>query len=81
MKVVLEQQSMIYSILVDVTTEWNSDGTPRTFDEKEYTLYVSEERQGCAQYELVDEDGQLVDDDDLLEEIIEEVNDLPTLGF
>jgi len=66
MKVVLEQQSMIYSI---------------ELDDKNLTLYVSEERQGYAQYELVDEDGQLVHDDDLLEEIIEEVNDLPTLGF
>ena len=66
MKVVLEQQSMIYSI---------------ELDDKNLTLYVSEERQGYAQYELVDEDGQLVHNDDLLEEIIEEVNDLPTLGF
>jgi len=66
MKVVLEQQSMIYSI---------------ELDDKNLTLYVSEERQGYAQYELVDENGQLVHNDDLLEEIIEEVNDLPTLGF
>ena len=66
MKVVLEQQSAIYSI---------------ELDDRDLTLYVSEERQGYAQYELVDEDGQLVHDDDLLEEIIEEVNDLPTLGF
>lgn len=77
MKIVLLEQSMIYSILVDVTTEWNSDGTPRTFDEKEYTLYVSEEHQGVCHYELVDEDGNTVHDDDLLEEIIEEVNDMP----
>ena len=66
MKVVLEQQSTIYSI---------------ELDDKNLTLYVSEERQGVCQYELVDEDGNTVHDDDLLEEIIEEVNDLPTLGF
>ena len=66
MKIVLLEQSMVYDI---------------ELDDKNLTLYVSEERQGVCQYELVDEDGQLVHDDDLLEEIIEEINDLPTLGF
>ena len=66
MKIVLLEQTMIYDI---------------ELDDKNLTLYVSENQNSYCSYELVDEEGSIVNDDDLLEEIIEEVNDLPTLGF
>lgn len=66
MKIVLQQQSMIYDVEVDGKT---------------LTLYVSEERNGVCNYELVYDTGLPVYDDDLLDEILEEINELPTLGF
>jgi hypothetical protein len=51
-----------------------------TVDENEYTLYVSENQNSYCNYELVDSEGSIVDDDDLLEQITEELNDMP-VGF
>lgn len=65
MKIELIEQTMIYNI---------------TVDENEYTLYVSENQNSYCNYELVDSEGSIVDDDDLLEAITEELNDLP-VGF
>jgi len=66
MKIILLEQTMIYDVRIE---------------DKFYTLYVSEERQGVCQYELVDEDGDNVTDAELLDDILEELNELPTLGF
>ena len=65
MKIELVEQTMIYNI---------------TVDENEYTLYVSENQNSYCNYELVDSEGSIVDDDDLLEAITEELSDLP-VGF
>ena len=65
MKIELIEQTMIYNI---------------TVDENEYTLYVSENQNSYCNYELVDSEGSIVDDDDLLEAITEELNDIP-VGF
>ena len=65
MKIKLIEQTMIYNI---------------TVDENEYTLYVSENQNSYCNYELVDSEGSIVDDDDLLEQITEELNDMP-VGF
>jgi hypothetical protein len=65
MKIELVEQTMIYNI---------------TVDENEYTLYVSENQNSYFNYELVDSEGSIVDDDDLLEAITEELNDMP-VGF
>jgi hypothetical protein len=65
MKIELVEQTMIYNI---------------TVDENEYTLYVSENQNSYCNYELVDSEGSIVDDDDLLEAITEELNDMP-VGF
>jgi hypothetical protein len=65
MKIELIEQTMIYNI---------------TVDENEYTLYVSENQNSYCNYELVDSEGSIVDDDDLLEQITEELNDMP-VGF
>jgi hypothetical protein len=65
MKIELIEQTMIYNI---------------TVDENEYTLYVSENQNSYCNYELVDSEGSIVDDDDLLEQITEEINDMP-VGF
>jgi hypothetical protein len=65
MKIELIEQTMIYNI---------------TVDENEYTLYVSENQNSYYNYELVDSEGSIVDDDDLLEQITEELNDMP-VGF
>jgi hypothetical protein len=53
MKIELVEQTMIYNI---------------TVDENEYTLYVSENQNSYCNYELVDSEGSIVDDDDLLEQ-------------
>lgn len=65
MKIELVEQTMIYNI---------------TVDENEYTLYVSENQNSYCNYELVDSEGSIVDDDDLLEQLTEELNDMP-VGF
>jgi hypothetical protein len=52
MKIELVEQTMIYNI---------------TVDENEYTLYVSENQNSYFNYELVDSEGSIVDDDDLFE--------------
>jgi hypothetical protein len=65
MKIELVEQTMIYNI---------------TVDENEYTLYVSENQNSYCNYELVDSEGSIVDDDNLLEQITEELNDMP-VGF
>lgn len=65
MKIELIEQTMIYNI---------------TVDENEYTLYVSENQNSYCNYELVDSEGSIVNDDDLLEQITEEINDMP-VGF
>jgi len=81
MKIELVESTLVYNISVSVTTEWNSDGTPRTFDEKEYTLFVSENDNSYCNYELIDsETGNIVHDEDLLEQIMDEISDMP-LGF
>jgi len=77
MKIELVESTLVYNISVSVTTEWNSDGTPRTFDEKEYTLYISETDNSYYNQELIDEDGNPVNDEDLLEQIMDEISDLP----
>jgi hypothetical protein len=65
MKIELVEQTMIYNI---------------TVDENEYTLYVSENQNSYCNYELVDSEGSIVDDDDLFDQIVEEINDMP-VGF
>ena len=65
MKIVLLEQSMVYDI---------------ELEDKNLTLYVSENQNSYCNYELVDEDGNIVDDDDLMEQIVEEINDMP-VGF
>lgn len=77
MKIELVESTLVYNISVSVTTEWNSDGTPRTFDEREYTLYISETDNSYYNQELIDENGNPVDDEDLLEQIMDEISDLP----
>ena len=62
MKIELVEQTMIYNI---------------TVDENEYTLYVSENQNSYYNYKLVDSEGSIVDDDDLLEQIMDEISDLP----
>ena len=65
MKIVLLEQTMVYDI---------------ELDDKNLTLYVSENQNSYCNYELVDEEGNIVDNEDLLEEMIEEINDMP-VGF
>lgn len=65
MKIELIEQSMVYNI---------------ELDDKNLTLYVSENQNSYCNYELVDEDGNIVDDDDLMEQIVEEISDMP-VGF
>ena len=65
MKIELVESTLVYNISVD---------------EKEYTLYVSENQNSYCNYELVDSEGSIVDDDDLFDQIVEEINDMP-VGF
>jgi hypothetical protein len=65
MKIVLLEQTMIYDI---------------ELDDKNLTLYVSENQNSYCNYELVDEDGNIVDNEDLMEQIVEEISDMP-VGF
>ena len=65
MKIVLLEQTMVYDI---------------ELDDKNLTLYVSENQNSYCNYELVDEDGNIVDNEDLMEQIVEEINDMP-VGF
>ena len=62
MKIELVESTLIYNISVN---------------EKEYTLYVSENDNSYCNYELVDENGNPVNDEDLLEQIMDEISDLP----
>ena len=65
MKIILLEQTMVYDI---------------ELDDKNLTLYVSENQNSYCNYELVDEDGNIVDNEDLMEQIVEEINDMP-VGF
>ena len=62
MKIELVESTLIYSISVD---------------EKEYTLYISETDNSYYNQELIDENGNPVNDEDLLEQIMDEISDLP----
>ena len=62
MKIELVESTLIYNISVD---------------EKEYTLYISETDNSYYNQELIDENGNPVNDEDLLEQIIDEISDLP----
>jgi hypothetical protein len=65
MKIELVESTLVYNISVD---------------EKEYTLYISETDNSYYNQELIDENGNPVDDEDLLEQIMDEISDIP-LGF
>ena len=62
MKIELVESTLIYNISVN---------------EKEYTLYISETDNSYYNQELIDENGNPVNDEDLLEQIIDEISDLP----
>jgi len=62
MKIELVESTLVYNISVD---------------EKEYTLYISETDNSYYNQELIDENGNSVNDEDLLEQIIDEISDLP----
>ena len=62
MKIELVESTLIYNISVD---------------EKEYTLYISETDNSYYNQELIDENGNPVDDEDLLEQIMDEISDMP----
>ena len=62
MKIELVESTLVYNI---------------TVDEKEYTLYISETNNSYYNQELIDENGNSVNDEDLLEQIIDEISDLP----
>lgn len=62
MKIELVESTLVYNISVD---------------EKEYTLYISETDNSYYNQELIDEDGNIVNDEDLLEQIMDEISDLP----
>lgn len=62
MKIELVESTLVYNISVD---------------EKEYTLYISETNNSYYNQELIDENGNSVNDEDLLEQIIDEISDLP----
>ena len=62
MKIELVESTLIYNISVN---------------EKEYTLYISETDNSYYNQELIDENGNPVNDEDLLEQIMDEISDLP----
>ena len=62
MKIELVESTQVYNISVD---------------EKEYTLYISETDNSYYNQELIDENGNPVTDEDLLEQIMDEISDLP----
>ena len=62
MKIELVESTLVYNISVD---------------EKEYTLYISETDNSYYNQELIDENGNPVNDEDLLEQIMDEINDMP----
>ena len=62
MKIELVESTLVYNISVN---------------EKEYTLYISETDDSYYNQELIDENGNSVNDEDLLEQIIDEISDLP----
>jgi hypothetical protein len=62
MKIELVESTLVYNISVD---------------EKEYTLYISETDNSYYNQELIDENGNPVNDEDLLEQIMDEISDLP----
>jgi hypothetical protein len=62
MKIELVESTLVYNISVD---------------EKEYTLYISETDNSYYNQELIDENGNSVNDEDLLEQIMDEISDLP----
>ena len=62
MKIELVESTLVYNISVN---------------EKDYTLYISETDNSYYNQELIDEDGNIVNDEDLLEQIMDEISDLP----
>jgi len=62
MKIELVESTLVYNISVN---------------EKEYTLYISETDNSYYNQELIDENGNIVNDEDLLEQIMDEISDLP----
>ena len=62
MKIELVESTLVYNVSVN---------------EKEYTLYISETDNSYYNQELIDENGNPVDDEDLLEQIMDEISDLP----
>lgn len=62
MKIELVESTLVYNISVD---------------EKEYTLYISETDNSYYNQELIDENGNPVNDEDLLEQIMDEISDMP----
>lgn len=62
MKIELVESTLVYNISVN---------------EKDYTLYISETDNSYYNQELIDENGNPVNDEDLLEQIMDEISDLP----
>ena len=63
MKIELVESTLVYNISVN---------------EKDYTLYISETDNSYYNQELVDcKTGNIVDDEDLLEQIMDEISELP----
>lgn len=61
MQIILVEQTIIYDVRIE---------------DKFYTLYVTDEND-VYRYELVNEDGDEVTDAELLDEILDELNDMP----
>ena len=61
MQITLVEQTIIYDVRIE---------------DKFYTLYVTDEND-VYRYELVNEDGDEETDAELLDEILEEINDMP----